>query len=93
VPHTTRDAVQIYRQLLGEARPYWPHLLLLAVVSLLATPIALFTPVPLKIAVDSIAGGAPVPAFYRAVLPPAVLNSVTGLVVFTALLMMFVSSR
>ena len=87
MPHTTRDAVQIYRQLLGEARPYWPHLLLLAVVSLLATPIALFTPVPLKIAVDSIAGGAPVPAFYRAVLPPAVLNSVTGLVVFTALLM------
>ena len=87
MPHTTRDAVQIYRQLLGEARPYWPHLLLLAVVSLLATPIALFTPVPLKIAVDSIAGGAPVPAFYRAVLPPAVLNSVTGLVIVTALLM------
>jgi ATP-binding cassette, subfamily B, bacterial len=87
VPHTTRDAVQIYRQLLGEARPYWPHLVLLAVVSLLATPIALFTPVPLKIAVDSIAGGAPVPAFYRAVLPPAVLNSVTGLVIVTALLM------
>ena len=87
MPHTTRDAVQIYRQLLAEARPYWPHLLLLALVSLLATPIALFTPVPLKIAVDSIAGGAPVPAFYRAVLPPAVLDSVTGLVIFTALLM------
>ena len=87
MPPTTRDAVQIYRQLLGEARPYWPHLLLLAVVSLLATPIALFTPVPLKIAVDSIAGSAPVPAFYRAVLPPAVLNSVTGLVIVTALLM------
>jgi ATP-binding cassette subfamily B protein len=85
------ETVRLYRQLLLEARPYWPHILLLSFVSLLATPIALLTPVPLKIAVDSIAGSAPLPAIYRTLFPAALLESTTGLVLFTAALIILIA--
>jgi ATP-binding cassette subfamily B protein len=91
VSEPASETVRLYRQLLLEARPYWPHILLLSLVNLLATPIALLTPVPLKIAVDSIAGSAPLPAFYRALVPSALLNSIMGLVFFTAALMILIA--
>ena len=50
-------------------------------VNLLATPIALLTPVPLKIAVDSIAGSAPLPRLLSRVAAGAV-EQPRGLVVF-----------
>jgi ATP-binding cassette subfamily B protein len=74
----------------GEARPYWAHILLLSLVNLLATPIALLTPVPLKIAVDSIAGSAPLPPAYGAILPAN--PSVATLVFFTAVLMVLIGA-
>ena len=86
-----RDTIRLYRQLLLEARPYWPRILLLAVINLLATPIALLTPVPLKIAVDSIAGSAPLPAFYRVIVPDVLETSVIGLVVFTGAVMVLIA--
>ena len=70
--HTARASdVGLYRRLIAEARPYWPHILTLGLVNLLATPLALLAPLPLKIAVDSIIGSHPLSAFYRAVLPAA----------------------
>jgi ATP-binding cassette, subfamily B, bacterial len=92
LPDSRQDNFRLYRQLLLEARPYWPHILLLSFVNLLATPIALLTPVPLKIAVDSIAGSAPLPDIYRSLVPSGLLDSVTGLVVFTAILMVFIAA-
>src|SRR5438093_3677506 len=85
----TYTAWTLYRRLLLEARPYWPHILLLALVNLLATPIALFAPVPLKIAVDSIIGNARLPALYGAVLPESV-RTTTGVLVVTAALMVLI---
>jgi len=64
-----RDTVRVYRQLLREARPYWPHILLLSFGNLLVTPLALVTPVPLKIAVDSMAGSAPLPPLFARSFP------------------------
>jgi ATP-binding cassette, subfamily B, bacterial len=87
-----RDTIQLYRQLLQEARAYWPHILLLSLVNLLATPIALLTPVPLKIAVDSIAGSAPLPGLYRAIVPDVFSRSATGLMIFTAGLMIMIAA-
>jgi ATP-binding cassette subfamily B protein len=87
----SRDTIRLFRQLLLEARPYWPRILLLAFINLLATPIALLTPVPLKIAVDSIAGSVPLPGFYRAIVPDVLEMSVTGLVVFTGGVMVFIA--
>lgn len=55
-------APAIYRRLLRFARPYWPHIGGLFAMSLIATPIALLTPLPIKIVVDNVIGGRPLPA-------------------------------
>ena len=86
------DALHLYRQLLLEARPYWPHIGLLSCVNILATPIALLTPVPLKIAVDSIAGSAPLPRVIEVLLPSWMQSSPTRLVVLAGALMVFIGA-
>jgi ATP-binding cassette subfamily B protein len=62
----------LYRRLLREARPYWLHVSGVFLLSLLATPIALLTPLPLKIAVDSVVGSDPSPGFLDVLVPGAV---------------------
>src|SRR2546429_3224393 len=77
----------LYRRLLRQARPYWLHLAGLFGIGLLASPLALLDPVPLKIVFDSVLGSHPLPAYVRAVLPSAVLGSAGGLVVAVRLLL------
>ena len=67
--------VALYRRLLHQARPYWPHFLALFAMGLLASLIALLNPVPLKIVVDSVLGGRPLPSFLHALLPGAATRS------------------
>src|SRR5437773_2168266 len=67
--------VALYRRLLRQARPYWLHLAGLFGIGLLASPIALLNPVPLKIVVDSVLGSRPLPASLAAALPPAATRS------------------
>ena len=43
--------VTLFRRLLRQARPYWLHIAGVFLVSLLSTPLALLTPLALKIAV------------------------------------------
>jgi ATP-binding cassette subfamily B protein len=80
----------LYRRLLLQARPYWFHFAILFGLGLLASPIALLNPVPLKIVVDSVLGGRPVPKLLHAVLPAsatpsAILLVAIGLLVLIAL--------
>jgi ATP-binding cassette, subfamily B, bacterial len=81
------------RRLARLVRPYWPHLAGILTLGLLSTPLSLLTPLPLKIAVDSVVGSQPLPAFLEAVLPAALTRSggavlvvAAGLVVAVALL-------
>src|SRR5438477_12306593 len=67
--------IALYRRLIRQAVPYWPQFLGLFAIGLLASPIALLNPVPLKIVVDSVIGASPLPAFSRAVLPAAATGS------------------
>jgi ATP-binding cassette subfamily B protein len=78
----------IYRRVLGEARPYWGHIVAIFLLTLLATPVALLAPVPLKIAVDSVLGDEPLPGFLGTILPQSVEESTTGLLIFTVLLLL-----
>src|ERR1041385_1239413 len=55
-----RDFV-LCRRLLQQARPCWPHIAGFFVLSLLASPLALLKPLPLKIAVDCALGSHPLP--------------------------------
>ena len=83
----------LYRRLLRQARPYWTHIGGIFLLSLLSSPLALLTPLPLKIAVDSVIGSHPLPGFLDALLPAtvshsdfAVLALATGLLVAITLL-------
>src|SRR2546426_10475614 len=71
--------VALYRRLLRQARPYWLHLAVLFGIGLLASPIALLNPVPLKIVVDSVLGSRPLPAWLAAALPAATTRSAAPL--------------
>src|SRR5213594_220270 len=56
-----------------QVRPYWPHLAGLLLLSLLAPPLALLAPLPLKIVVDSVLGSHPLPKFLPATFPALML--------------------
>ncbi|MBI2953625.1 MAG: ABC transporter ATP-binding protein [Chloroflexi bacterium] len=59
----------IYKRLLREARPYWLHLASILLLYLLSTPLALLTPLPMKIVVDSVIGSHPIPELLHRLIP------------------------
>lgn len=89
VPARQGDLALLGR-LFREARPFYKGLMLFFVVSLLATPAALLTPVPLKIAVDSGLGDIPLPSVFRAILPAQIIDSRTNVLLLSAILMVLV---
>ncbi len=60
-----RADTHLLRRIVREARPFLPHLAGVLALELLATPLALLGPVPLKVAVDSVIQGRPLPDFLR----------------------------
>ena len=87
---SARSDRALFVRLLGEARPYWPHLLGLLGNGMLATPLALLGPLPLKIAVDSALGHQALPRLLRppgiAPSPELALAVAAGLLIATAVL-------
>lgn len=63
------DARGMVRRLARHLRPYWGLLALIIAVDLVAVPLALLTPLPLKVAVDNAIGGQPLPAWAAPWLP------------------------
>jgi ATP-binding cassette, subfamily B, bacterial len=90
-PRAYRDLV-IYRRLLAQARPYWPHIAAVFFVSLLAAPLALLAPVPLKIAVDSVIGSQPLPGFLDAIVPGFAADSAVSLLLVIAGLLVVIEA-
>jgi ATP-binding cassette subfamily B protein len=74
----------VIRRLLGQSRPYWPHLVGLLALSLLAPALKLLSPIPLKFAVDGVIGGRPQAAF-GSLSGPALLALAAALLVLIAL--------
>ena len=73
---TARASQQtVSRRLLHHVWPYWPYILGIFLLDLVATPLALLGPVPLKIAVDTVVGSQPLPSLLRAVLPDPATHS------------------
>lgn len=87
-PH--RD-LALYRRLFLWARPYWPHLTGVFVLSLLATPLALLVPLPLKIALDSGVGSKPLPRLISLFLPAGFRLSPTSALLFAVGLLIAVT--
>jgi ATP-binding cassette, subfamily B, bacterial len=89
----TGSALRLYGRALREARAFWPHLLLVLLLGLAATPIALLTPLPLKLVVDCVLGDHAVPVLLDTVLPgwvgrdhEAIFKLATGLTVLLVVL-------
>jgi ATP-binding cassette subfamily B protein len=79
-------------RLARQVRAHWPFVAAIVVLDLLAMPVALLMPVPLKIAVDSVIGAGPLPAWVvsswggaRWSTPEAVLALAVGMVLAVAL--------
>ena len=81
----TSDRNVIGRILL-ETRPYRARMLLVFGLGLLATPLALLGPVPLKIAVDSVLGSHPLPDVLQPLVPAWLQSSTSSLLVLAAVL-------
>ena len=77
----------ILRRMALEARPYWPHILGIFLLSLLSTPLTLLTPLPLKIVVDSVIGSRPLPGFLLPLVPRSAQHS-PGLLLGMATIML-----
>ena len=95
LPPTEPDANStkpLFWRLWLQVRPYWMALAALFLLGLLSAPLALLTPLPLKIVVDSVLGSHPLPQFLGGLLPSgmtqsqgALLALAAGLVVAVAL--------
>jgi ATP-binding cassette, subfamily B, bacterial len=79
-----RRDLGILRRLAREARPFRLHIAAVFLLGVLATPLALLTPVALKVAVDSVLGEHPLPGFLAAVVPDGVESSDDSLLLFAA---------
>jgi len=88
---TKNHDLMLYNRLFRWARPYWPHLVALFLLSLLATPLALLVPLPLKIALDSGLGSKPLPHLIRPFVPTEFRLTPTSALVFAVGLLIAVT--
>jgi ATP-binding cassette, subfamily B, bacterial len=92
VERSRNSDAALFARLFREAGPYWLHLVGALCLSLLSVPLVLLSPLPLKIAVDSVIGTHPAPDFLAALLPAAILSTRESLLIVVAGLLIFISS-
>ncbi|MCI0439051.1 MAG: ABC transporter ATP-binding protein/permease [Chloroflexi bacterium] len=80
----------LFRRLLLQARPFWPHIAGMVLLGLLSTPLALLNPLPLKLAVDSVVGSEPLPGFLDALLPGWASSSTFRVLALAAVLQVLI---
>src|SRR3989475_7461864 len=85
------DDLPLSRRLARQAAASWHLVAVLFLVSLLASPLALLAPLPLKIAVDSVLGSRPLPGLLDALLPAGATRSTAGLLILVAGLPVFLA--
>ena len=80
------STVSLCRRILLEARPYWGHFFLVFLLVLCATPIVLLAPFPLKIAIDGVIGGKPLPSLVRVLFPGSWIQNPSSLLAVACVL-------
>src|SRR5215831_15433126 len=81
----------LYARIIRQARPYWLHLVGVFLLSILASPISLLVPLPLKIAVDSAIANHPLPPFLAALLPGSAVSSPTAILLLAVALLITIN--
>src|SRR5258706_3745043 len=82
----------LFRRLLQQSRPYWAHVVGIFLLGLVATPLGLLTPLPLKIAIDSAIGTHPLPWFLDRVLPESAAQSPAAILAIAIVLLLRVAA-
>src|SRR6266566_1770352 len=85
------DPSALFWRLVRQVRPCWPHLTGLFLLSLLAPPLALLTPVPLKIVFDSVIDNQRLPRFLSAMLPHNMSSSAGSVLTLAVALILIVA--
>ena len=79
MPKSTQSHGTIFlSRLLELARPSYPHLVAIFLLGILSVPIAILTPLPLKIAVDSVIGSHPLGPVLQHLVPGRLAGSEMG---------------
>src|SRR5690349_13366548 len=65
----------ILKRMTLQARPYWIHIAGIFALSLMAAPIALLAPLPLKIVIDNLIGSRPLSPLVAALVPRGIERS------------------
>jgi ATP-binding cassette subfamily B protein len=81
-----RGDVALSWRLMKEVRRYWPAMLGVFMIYVIATPIFLLNPLPLKIAVDSVLDDKPLPGVLEGIVPDFFQSSHMWLLVVAAIL-------
>lgn len=76
---------QLFRRILQQAKPYRFQIGLYFGLSMLATPLALLSPVPMKLVVDNVIGRDAIPQWLDYFIPDAVEQSTSSLLLFSIL--------
>ena len=84
-------ATRTLRRVLKQARPLWPHLVGVLLLTLVSTPFALLLPLPLKMVVDSVISHRPAPAILTRLLP-ASWNNTPGLLMIAAIALLAIGA-
>ncbi|HEU0011071.1 MAG TPA: ABC transporter ATP-binding protein [Verrucomicrobiae bacterium] len=90
-PRNGNPTNPLFWRLWQQLRPYWIALAALFLLGLLSAPLALLTPLPLKIVVDSVLGPHPLPQFLGALLPAGIAQSQSALLALAAGLLVVVA--
>ena len=77
----------LIKRLLLEVRPFWLHIIGIFALGLVAAPLALLTPVPIKIIVDNVIGTEPLPNLLTQFLPAGIVKSTISLLTFAVALL------
>jgi ATP-binding cassette subfamily B protein len=80
----SQSDIALLGRLAKQARPYWPHISAILALRMFGVPLALLTPLPLAIAVDSVVGSEPMPGFISPLVPDSWLDSKLSLLAFAA---------
>jgi ATP-binding cassette subfamily B protein len=86
-----RSDFELSRRLLYQARPYWPHITGVFALGLISVLLALLTPLPLKIAIDSFIDSRPLPDFLSVLVPAVAAQSKTAVLVLAVALLLIIS--
>jgi ATP-binding cassette, subfamily B, bacterial len=92
VGKTEHPDLALFRRLLQQARPYSVHIVGIFLLGLLATPLGLLTPLPLKIAIDSAIGTHPLPRFLSRVLPASATRSPDAILAIAVVLLLGIAA-